>query len=126
MPFNYSIKGWLPTITIGLDTYVVTSCDTDDAGLVYAIANQANPHITIHNLNKEGPDDWKRSGGVFHIRVSGTKIYEYDRNGPADFVHAGGKKKGQKATGTGTVDQTLSANLIAVEFRNAIDASLVA
>jgi hypothetical protein len=124
MPFDYSIKGWLSTVTIDNNTYAVTSCDKDDSGLVYAIANQGNPHITIHNLKKEGPDDWRRSGGVFHVRMSNTKIYEYDRTGPADFVHAGGKKKGEKATGCGTADQTSAANKIADEFRNAIDASL--
>lgn len=124
MPFDYSIKGWPATVVIDAATYDLDSCDLDDSGLVYAVAGVKNPHITIHEVNKTGPGDWHRRGGDFHIRVSGSKLYEYNKDGPNDFVFATGKKKGDKATGAGSADQSALANAMAITFRTAIKASM--
>lgn len=116
MSFDYTIKGWPATIEIEATEYKIRSCGKDDNDLVYAIEGQHNPHITIHGVNKEGPDDWRR-GGNFHVRVSRTKVYEYDSTGaPNDFVYAAGPKKGTKGTGAGSAEQSIQANEIAAQF----------
>ncbi len=115
MPFDYTIKGWPAQLTLVGNNYTVTSCDKDDTGLVYAQAGVANPHITIHGINKEGPGVWLRHPSV-HIRVSHTKLYEYLGDQPDDFQTQSGKK----TTGAGSVDQTSTANALATAFYSAI------
>ncbi len=126
MPYNYTIKGWPSPITLATKTYTVSSCDLDDMGLCYSQAGVKNPHITIHQANKEGPDDWKRTtNGTFHVVVSNKKKYEYNRQGAADFqTQATGKKKSELTTGNGSPEQALLASGLAVEFRAAIDKAI--
>lgn len=123
MPFDYTLKGWPSPITLNGAVYTVASCDKDDTGLVYVQAGVKNPHVTIHGVNKEGPDDWHRGGsGSFHVRVSNTKLYEFDTDGkPYDFgpPKASKGKKGV-GTGTGSPVQTVTANAIARDFVGAI------
>lgn len=121
MPFDYTIKGWPPSITLGTHSYSVSSCDKDDKGLCYSQAGVKNPHITIHEANKEGPDDWRRStNGTFHVVVSNKKKYEYNRDGSADFKTQGG----DFTTGNGSVAQAELADGLAKEFRAAIDKAI--
>lgn len=121
MPYDYTNKGWPASLTLSGQVYSVGSCDKDDSGLVYTLAAAKNPHVTIHDLNKEGPGYWKRTNG-FHVRVSGTKLYEYTSSGePDNFVAPKGKKGAPAAgTGLGTIEQTTLANAIATDFAAAI------
>lgn len=124
MPFDYTTKGWPATIEIDGAEYHLSSCDEGDNGLVYAVPGQNNPHITIHQIDKEGPHDWHRRRSRFHVRVSNTKVYEYNMDGsPADFLFGGGPKKGAKATGIGSADQSAMANSMAQVFVAAIKRS---
>lgn len=120
MPFDYKIKGWPASLTIGGQSFEVTSCDAGDTGLVYTknlAKKNDKPHITIHGVDKEGPDDWFFRKGFFHVVVSNTKTYEYDWQGqPADFE----APTGRKTTGNGSIDQTSQANTMATEFLKAL------
>lgn len=120
MPFDYTTKGWPGALTLGGGNYDVTSCDRDDTGLVYKLTNgTSNPHVTIHGADKEGPGVWRNHSGTFHVVVSNTKTYEYDRNGaPNDFVPA--RKGGKGGTGLGDANQTATAKAIALDFSAAI------
>lgn len=113
MPFDYANKGWPASLTLDGDTYKVSSCDKDDTGLVYSQDGTRNPHITIHGINKEGIFSWDE---MFHVRMSNTKLFEYKRDKPDDFVTTSGKK----ATGAGTIEQRATANKLAKEFYAAI------
>jgi hypothetical protein len=117
MAFDYTIKGWPAQLTLVGNVYSVASCDQGDTGLVYAQAGAANPHITIHGVNKEGPSVWLRNPDV-HVRVSHTKLYEYLGDKPNDFATPSGKK----TTGAGSIDQTSTANALATAFYAAIKA----
>ncbi len=117
MAYDYTIKGWPATITFGAAVFTVTSADGNDNDLIYVGATRY-PHITIHGLDKEGPSVWKRRGGDFHVKLTRNRLFEYDRNGPNDFV----TQRGQQTTGTGTVAQVADALTMSQTFRNAIDA----
>lgn len=117
MPFDYANKGWPSPITLNGVEYTVTSCDQEDKGLVYEQAASKNPHLTIHGADKEGPSYWQRYNMGFHVRISGTKLYEFDWQGKPDEFVAVGKGKG---TGGGTPEQTAEARAIAADFMTAM------
>jgi hypothetical protein len=124
VPFDYALKGWPATLTLGGSIYQVNSCDRDDTGLIYKLTDGTkNPHVTIHGADKEGPDDWRRTSGSFHVVVSNTKTYEYDYKGQSNDFTAQGTKK--KTTGTGDANQSAIANTIAKDFAKAIEAKVI-
>lgn len=123
MPFDYTIKGWPSPLTLDGKVYTVSSCDREDSGLCYSQAGVKNPHLTIHAIDKEGPTRWRQnSDASFHVRMSNTKLFEYDQKGASKDFEVATSRRGPTvmATGVGTVDQVAEAKRIALAFAAAL------
>jgi hypothetical protein len=109
---------WPSTLTVGAETWTRENCSD---GYVYRVQNVTNPHVTIHGVRGSSATvdfyDWRRTGGLFHLRyISSGKVWEYQRGEPDPFMTQGGVKTTNKGA------EEPQANSLAKSFWGACQA----
>jgi hypothetical protein len=113
MAFDYTIKGWPATVTLGGVEFRLEAAGANDNDILYR--GKDGNYVSLAGTDKEGPGRWRLQRTRFHVLVADAEGYLY---GDEYLYQSEYNMQGQRQGGDAYLQEV--ANQIAQAFVSAI------
>jgi hypothetical protein len=75
MAFDYTIKGWPATVTLGAVKFRLEAAGANDNDILYR--GETGDYVYLAGTDKEGPGRWRLQRTRFHVFIADAEGYIY-------------------------------------------------